>query len=113
MEDREKVLTWLEICGKNNECSGYCPYSENGFGKYGQCRESLMADAYDLLKEQKPRVVTLDELTKIYVEFKGDNCPIRLINFDLQKIIMHMDNGICRLWTDKPTDEQRKAVKWE
>ena len=50
--NKEKVLTWLEICGKNNDCSGCCPYSENGFGEYGQCRESLMADAYDLLKEQ-------------------------------------------------------------
>ena len=53
MPDREQVLTWLEICGKNNDCSGCCPYSENGFGEYGQCRESLMADAYDLLKEQE------------------------------------------------------------
>ena len=53
MSDREKVMTWLEICGKNNDCSGCCPYSENGFGEYGQCRESLMADAYDLLKEQE------------------------------------------------------------
>ena len=53
MAYREKVMTWLEICGKNNDCSGCCPYSENGFGEYGQCRESLMADAYDLLKEQE------------------------------------------------------------
>lgn len=53
MIDREKVMTWLEICGKNNDCSGCCPYSENGFGEYGQCRESLMADAYDLLKEHE------------------------------------------------------------
>lgn len=52
--DKEKVMTWLEICGKNNDCSGCCPYSENGFGEYGRCRESLMADAYDLLKEQEP-----------------------------------------------------------
>ena len=53
MLDREKVMTWLKICGKNNDCSGFCPYSENGFGEYGQCRESLIADAYDLLKEQE------------------------------------------------------------
>ena len=53
MIEREKVLTWLEICGKNDDCSGCCPYSENGFGEYGQCRESLMADAYDLLTEQE------------------------------------------------------------
>ena len=52
MIDREKVMTWLEICGKNNDCSGCYPYSENGFGEYGQCRESLMTDAYNLLKEQ-------------------------------------------------------------
>lgn len=52
--DKEKVMTWLEICGKNNDCSGCCPYSENGFGEYGRCRESLMEDAYDLLKEQEP-----------------------------------------------------------
>ena len=66
-----------------------------------------------LLKEQEPRVMTLDELTEIYVEFKGDNCPIRLTNFDLQKIVKHMVDGVCRLWTSKPTDEHRKAEKWE
>ena len=52
----EKVMTWLEICGKNNDCSGCCPYSENGFGEYGQCRESLMAYAYDMLKEQEAEI---------------------------------------------------------
>ena len=51
--DREKILTWLEICGKNNDCSGCCPYSENDFGEYGQCRESLMADALALLNQQE------------------------------------------------------------
>ena len=66
----------------------------------------------ELLKEQKPRVLTLDELTEIYVEFKNDICPIRLTNFDLQKIIMYAVDGDCRLWTGKPTDEQMKAVKW-
>jgi hypothetical protein len=51
MPDREKVLTWLEICGKDRDCSGTCPYSEHGFGEYGECREQLMEDAFDLLKE--------------------------------------------------------------
>ena len=60
MPDREKVMTWLEICGKNNDCSGCCPYSENGFGEYGRCRESLMADAYELLKEQEQMYYTLE-----------------------------------------------------
>ena len=70
MIDREKVLTWLEICGKNNDCSGCCPYSENGFGEYGRCRESLMADAYDMLKEQEAELLQqeaeLDILRNIY-----------------------------------------------
>jgi hypothetical protein len=51
MLDREKVLTWLEICGKDRNCSGTCPYSEHGFGEYGECKEQLMEDAFDLLKE--------------------------------------------------------------
>lgn len=70
-------------------------------------------DAIALLKEQKPRVMKLGELADIYVEFKDNACPIRLSFCDLQKIIMHMVDGDCRLWTGKPTDEQRKAVKWE
>ena len=68
--DKENVITWLEICGKNNDCSGCCPYSENGFGEYGQCRESLMADAYDMLKEQEAELLQqeaeLDILRNIY-----------------------------------------------
>ena len=61
-------MTWLEICGKNNDCSGCCPYSENGFGEYGQCRESLMADAYDLLKEQKEEIENLRQTAQSMME---------------------------------------------
>lgn len=54
MPDREKVMTWLEICGKNRDCSGNCPYGD-GSGEYEDrlCREDLMADAFALLKEQE------------------------------------------------------------
>ena len=54
MPDREKVLAWLEICGKDRDCSGCCPYG-NGTGEdnMSRCREDLMADALALLKEQK------------------------------------------------------------
>lgn len=110
MIDGEKVLTWLEICGKNRDCSDCCPY---GRASEELCRENLMTDAFALLKEQEPRVMKLGELADIYVEFKDNACPIRLSFCDLQKIIMHMVDGDCRLWTGKPTDEQRKAVKWE
>ena len=92
MPDRGKVMTWLEICGKNNDCSGCCPYSENGFGEYGQCRESLMADAYDLLKEQEPKLVRIDEDS-----VHCPSCGNELFTFPRQKF--------C--------DECGQAVKWE
>lgn len=59
--DREKVMTWLEICGKNRDCSGNCPYGD-GSGEYEDrlCREDLMADALDLLKEQAWHLLTED-----------------------------------------------------
>ena len=74
--------------------------------------EEAIESAITLLREQEARTMTLDELTEIYVEFKGTACPVRLSNFDLQKIIMSVDDGVCRLWNGKPTYEQMKAVKW-
>lgn len=54
MIDREKVLTWLEICGKNRDCSGCCPYGDGtGEDAASLCREYLMEDALALLKETK------------------------------------------------------------
>lgn len=104
MADKGKVIKGLEDIQKHLD-SGYSFAISWGSG--------LIRDALSLLPEQEPRVVPLDELTEIYVEFKGNACPVRLINFDLQKIIMCMDDGICRLWMGKPTDEQRQAVKWK
>lgn len=68
MPDREKILTSLEICGKNRECSFNCPYRDWTKGYEGSmCREALMADALDLLKEQEPKTVLHRE--------DGDYCP--------------------------------------
>ena len=55
MPDREKVLTWFEICGKNRDCSGNCPYSGElcGEDEMSRCREDLMTDALALLEEQE------------------------------------------------------------
>ena len=62
MVDRAKVMTWLEICGKNRGCSGNCPYGD-GSGQCEDllCREDLMADALALLKEQQKLI---DEITQ-------------------------------------------------
>lgn len=53
MPNMEKVMTWLEICGKNRDCSATCPYGDgSGEDEDSRCREDLMADAFALLKEQ-------------------------------------------------------------
>lgn len=127
MPDRETVIKAVECrknahkrCGNPCEWTGGCAYAawirDPDGEPYYPCYcdvERLCDDVIALLREQEPRVMTLDELTEIYVEFKGNACPVRLTNFDLQKIIMDVDDGICRLWTARPTDEQRKAVNWD
>lgn len=57
MLDRQKVLKWLEICGKNRECFWNCPYLEES--DEDQCRENLMTDALSMLKEQEEKRITL------------------------------------------------------
>ena len=112
MTDREKVIKGLECCD-NDDCDN-CPYFrscvENDFGT---CRATLHRDALVLLKAQEPRVMTLEELSGIYVEFKGDLVPMSLPHFDLGKIICSMQDGWCRLWSSKPSVEQREDTPWE
>ena len=54
MPDRETVLTWLEICGKNDDCSSCCPYGDKG--QTLDCRSKLMADALAMLREDDAEV---------------------------------------------------------
>lgn len=101
MPDLEKVLTWLEICGKNRDCSGNCPYSGPLYGEddASRCREDLMADALVLLKEQEPKTVLHRE--------DGDYCPrcstITTRIMGVQKL--HLGTNYC------PYCGQ--ALKWE
>lgn len=52
-KDRETVVKWLKICGKNGDCSSTCPYSFDTDVEH--CRDRLMSDAYDLLTEKEER----------------------------------------------------------
>lgn len=72
-----------------------------------------LTEALALLKAQEPRAMTLEELSGIYVEFKDDFIPMSLTHFDLQKIIGYMQDGSCRLWSAKPSIEQREEAKWD
>lgn len=162
MTDRDKVIKGLECCRRLPDSMGDCnrlgcPYE----AKFTSCIESLCTDALELLKddetqlqyrdeviyeeeketarlrkllkEQKTRVMTLEEVKA----FDWDYCYLeeeRLPGKEYRSVcgdyaltcitwpcvasmrIQHGDNNYgkkWRCWTARPTDEQRKAVMWE
>lgn len=125
MPDRGKVITGLECCMSEKICSSKCPYK-------GQCDDGgyyyskAIADALSLLKEQEPRVMTLEEVLEwaktpaekrdpIFFEQKEGKGPSGWICNSL----CPKDYYLCcldkdaRCWTSRPTEEQRKATPWE
>lgn len=83
-----------------------------------------------LLKEQEPRVMTLKEIISIgpedvcrIIEVKEEEhmygCYMRQYDEEHVEVLCDIPNlpeklqkGCARIWTSRPTDEQRKAVKW-
>ena len=67
MPDREKVISGLESHANSKACKTCagddCPYYHRG-GSYPKvtCSSILAADALALLKEQEPRVMTVNEM---------------------------------------------------
>ncbi len=119
-----------------------CPYKSDSDSCRLNCWIQLLMDAVSLLKAQEPRVLQIKEMAfleiTVFIETNGDlegkgtdlflaiphiyavaqnmlDGYIAFVDgntdvYDLQAI----DYGKCwRCWTSRPTDEQRKAVKWE
>lgn len=130
-EKREKVIKGPECCLGSDSCAK-CNFFEYKM----DCSWHLKYEALELLKEQEPRVMTLEDVRQfvygspyiIETNLPGDE-P-RLMwglyshqgiggNFDFaitdgRKRLFDVDYGtIWRCWTSRPTDEQRRAVKWE
>lgn len=129
----EKVLKGLECCKTDptfeSDCEDKgCPYKTDLM----QCINHLCADALTLLKEQEPRVMTvdevqLDELVWIEVPQSDEIWPALLrevdwfghlkwemVGYAIARSFLHDGYGRdWRCWTARPTDEQREAVKWE
>ena len=63
MTNRETVMTWLKICGKNGDCSKCCPYERDA-----NCIDNLMSDALSLLKEQEAEIEKLKEILDLVKE---------------------------------------------
>lgn len=131
MPDRDKVIKGLKCCSNHTPGFGCseCPYECDDFD---QCIEAVTYDALELLKEQEPRVLTLEEVKA----FGWDYCYLeeeRLPGKEYRAVcgdyaltcitwpcvtsmrIQHGDESYgkkWRCWSAKPTDEQRKAVEW-
>ena len=132
MTDRQKVIRALECCSQldiDDICPAECPYAQDVCCGTVQ----LMADALELLKEQEPRVLTLEEVHEMawdycYLEEEVIKDKVLQIYTGKYRIkcITWPSIASCvltfgddaygkrwRCWTSRPTDEQRKAVKWD
>lgn len=130
MIDREKVIKGLECC-RNGFCFA-CPYNDGVDGNV-DCKQRWADDALELLKEQEPRVLTLDEIKEGEPYWLGAGKefvtrPVICVHRedDAQKpYIMFVwefgefgwlseDYGkTWRVWSAKPTDEERGKVAWD
>lgn len=119
-----------------------CPYAElieedwYGGDSNVECTKALAADALELLKGQEPRVMTLDEaaaaqevwveawlsvpkkyvimVTSLYLTDDCKNFELELLGIGKKAFMLAEDYGhTWRCWSAKPTDDQRKAVKWD
>ena len=135
MIDKRQVMYDIERCISN--VPGTCMNCSHYTGTVGfRCMESLMSDALELLKEQEAKCLTkaeLDDLNEnqfVWIEERtGCLYCLQIIG------ICHEKTGVSdiqfnaptsyverstnrygqsyRIWTNKPTEEQSKAVKWE
>lgn len=129
MTELGKVLKGLECCfdGKCDECPFNDGYYCKMVPKRGVMRVELpyklAKSAFDMLKAAypEPHCLTLDELRKVepetvlWREIYGDKPTV--CEFSGTEEFWEINTDIYgksfRLWTAKPTDEQRKAVKWD
>lgn len=137
-EQREKVVRGLECCIITASfCRDDCPYIGKG-DENDYCDEKLFKDALALLKAQEPRVMTLEEVvngTGAPAWFEGRSARAYtgwVLIYDVQEGMgitgtrvgvtkpghitiwpaVELYGTKWRCWTDRPTKEQREAVKW-
>ena len=127
MVDRENVIEGLEMSYR------YSNVDEDNT----LVPQQLVLDAIALLKAQEPRVMTLEEVQQhnnqdgcVWFEQPTYNAVaafVRKDEFEIEVISPYIlgepinhgywlssnYNVTWRCWTSRPTDEQRKAVKWD
>ena len=132
MAELEKVIRGLECCMSEKICASKCPYK-------GQCDDGgyyysrAIEEAISLLKAQKARVMTMEELsalpidTPVFIEENNGECGWNVFyGIDEEKDVcfcgfrasadyysLEEYGESWRCWNVRPTDEQRKAVPWK
>lgn len=122
----DMVMKGLEHC-KNHDGTTCpeCPYFHD------DCVAKLCADALELLKEQQPRVLKYEELFKeetfcLWYESK-EHFPMMQVacvdgEYEDNEVFVAIDDAYenwmtygktWRMWSSRPTDEQRKAEPWK
>ena len=120
MIDKDKVLIGLgqHISGTTSERCGICPYF-NGDAEYSiSCRDMLLDGLYELLEEQEPRLLTLeeyraraemplDERDPVWEEWRRLDSRWAMPNPGYA-----FYGTLWRCWTSRPTEAQRLAEAW-
>lgn len=110
-------------------CAG-CPYLKSKI----PCTRALARDALELLKEQEPRVMTLEEVAQnaysyyhtpdsvkpVFVQFRDETYSDEALTPPWrggvnQRALLKEPNRYGMdfvFWTDRPSDEQMKGVEW-
>ena len=135
-EKCEKVVRGLECCivrdpdAKRNCVE--CPYNHEGIITNAPCANGLMADALALLREQEPRVMTLEELQAIGTQWNRNTPPYIFVerrsfaesgwmswgfmhDFVIVWGTINAKNygSKWRVWTLQPTPEQMRETPWK
>lgn len=120
--DVERVIAGLEYCMGGCQVSCFdCPYREIGQPS-PDCLDNcgILNDAIELLKKQEPRVLTPEEAEHAEVVwFESRNSLIvepmftRGKSFSDETASWFQYGRNWRCWSARPTDEQRRAVKWD
>lgn len=104
MTDREKVVNGLEWILNDIKENGH--YQVDNY-------EDEIREALVLLKAHEPRVLTLEEAEKAEVCWLEQRGYEPYVTDDADTWNPEIYGKAYRCWSAMPTDEQRKAVKWE
>ena len=133
MNEHDRVLDAFRNCITEPKCKD-CPWDECDTLN-NRCAEIPIDLALAVMRElvaQEPRVMTLEEAQgedEVWFEFRpsnvgryadcymhdtGDRTRVYFTGKSVMSLFENADYGTTwRCWTAKPTEEQRKEVKWD